>query len=51
MTDKMDDAIKAALESVERIENDTRRNFWLNAEEAKEYGLLGKIVRSIDEVK
>lgn len=38
-------------QTVERIENDTRRNFWLNAEEAKEYGLVGTIVRSIDEVK
>jgi ATP-dependent Clp protease, protease subunit len=38
-------------QTVERIENDTRRNFWLNAEEAVDYGLLGKIVRSIDEVK
>jgi ATP-dependent Clp protease protease subunit len=38
-------------QTVERIENDTRRNFWLNAEEAKEYGLVGSIVDSIDEVK
>jgi len=38
-------------QTVERIESDTRRNFWLNAQEAKEYGLVGTIVRSIDEVK
>jgi ATP-dependent Clp protease, protease subunit len=38
-------------QTVERIENDTRRNFWLNAEEAKEYGLVGTIVSSIDQVK
>ena len=36
---------------LERIENDTRRNFWLGAEEAKEYGLVGQIIHSIDEVK
>ncbi len=36
---------------LERIENDTRRNFWLGAEEAKEYGLVGHIIHSIDEVK
>ncbi len=36
---------------LERIENDTRRNFWLGAEEAIEYGLVGRIVHSIDEVK
>jgi ATP-dependent Clp protease, protease subunit len=38
-------------QTVARIESDTRRNFWLNAPEAKEYGLVGTIVRSIDEVK
>jgi ATP-dependent Clp protease protease subunit len=37
-------------QSIERIENDTRRNFWLDANAAKEYGLVGKIVRSIDDV-
>ena len=36
---------------IERIENDTRRNFWLGAEDAKEYGLVGTIVHSIDEIK
>jgi ATP-dependent Clp protease protease subunit len=36
---------------LERIENDTRRNFWLGAEDAKEYGLVGKIVHSIGEIK
>lgn len=35
---------------LERIEDDTRRNFWLEAEAAKEYGLVGKIVHSIDEI-
>ncbi len=29
---------------VERIEDDTHRNFWLSAEEAKEYGLVGRII-------
>ncbi len=36
---------------LERIENDTRRNFWLGAEEAKEYGLVGQIIHSISEIK
>lgn len=35
---------------LERIENDTRRNFWLGAEDAKEYGLVGQIVHSIGEI-
>jgi ATP-dependent Clp protease protease subunit len=29
---------------VERIEKDTDRNFWMSAEEAKQYGLVGKII-------
>jgi len=36
---------------LDRIENDTRRNFWLGAEEAKEYGLVGQIIHSIGEIK
>jgi ATP-dependent Clp protease protease subunit len=31
-------------QTIERIEDDTLRNFWLDAEQAKEYGLVGKIV-------
>ena len=38
-------------QSLERIETDTHRNFWLGAEQAREYGLVGKIVHSIDEVE
>ncbi|MBR9990379.1 MAG: ATP-dependent Clp protease proteolytic subunit [Gemmatimonadetes bacterium] len=37
-------------QTVERIEDDTRRNFWLSAEEAVEYGLVGKIIRHMDEL-
>jgi ATP-dependent Clp protease, protease subunit len=36
---------------IERIEQDTRRNFWLSAEEAIDYGLAGKIIRHIDEIR
>jgi ATP-dependent Clp protease protease subunit len=36
---------------IERVEKDTERNFWLSAEEAKEYGLVGKIIQSIGEVE
>jgi ATP-dependent Clp protease protease subunit len=35
---------------VERIEDDTRRNFWLDAPSAIEYGLVGKIVENAEEV-
>ncbi len=30
---------------LERIEEDTRRNFWLSAEEAQRYGIVGKIIQ------
>ena len=35
---------EATGQSVERIEEDTQRDFWLNTEEALEYGLLGKVI-------
>jgi len=31
---------------VEKIEHDTDRNFWMSAEEAKAYGLVGKIINT-----
>lgn len=36
---------------LERIEEDTRRNFWLGAEGAKEYGLVGRIIQKADELE
>ena len=41
---------EATGQSPERIEDDTRRNFWLSAAEAKDYGLVGKIIRGVDEL-
>jgi ATP-dependent Clp protease protease subunit len=38
-------------QSVERIREDTRRNFWLDAEAAVEYGLVGRIVESAAEMR
>ena len=37
-------------QTLEKVEKDTDRNFWMSATEAKEYGLVGKIINSIDEV-
>ena len=34
----------------EKVEQDTDRNFWMSAVEAKEYGLVGKIINSADEL-
>ncbi|MCF3974334.1 ATP-dependent Clp protease proteolytic subunit [Paracoccus salsus] len=41
---------EATGQSVERIEKDTHRDFWLNTQEALDYGLLGKIIRRVDEL-
>jgi ATP-dependent Clp protease, protease subunit len=38
-------------QTVERIEDDTRRNFWLGASEAVEYGLVGRIIASVEELE
>jgi ATP-dependent Clp protease, protease subunit len=35
---------------VERIEDDTRRNFWLDAKAAKEYGIVGRIIENVTEL-
>jgi ATP-dependent Clp protease protease subunit len=37
-------------QTIERIEDDTLRNFWLDAEQAKEYGLVGKIIGKQNEL-
>ena len=34
---------------LEKVERDTDRNFWMSAEEAREYGLVGNIVGSANE--
>jgi ATP-dependent Clp protease protease subunit len=38
-------------QSLERIEKDTHRNFWLDARQAIEYGLVGQVIRTVDELK
>ncbi|MFQ5631414.1 MAG: ATP-dependent Clp protease proteolytic subunit [bacterium] len=35
---------------LKKVEQDTDRNFWMTAKEALEYGLVGKIISSIDEL-
>jgi ATP-dependent Clp protease protease subunit len=37
-------------QTVERVEKDTDRNFWMSPEEALEYGIVGRIVKSISDV-
>ncbi len=41
---------KATGQPLERIEEDTHRNFWLDAEAALRYGLVGRIVERATEI-
>lgn len=36
---------------LEKVEKDTERNYWMSAEEAKEYGIVSKIITGINELK
>ena len=52
---KMRDRLNKVLaeqtgQPLEKIEDDTRRNFWLSAEEAKKYGIVGKIIKEQKEL-
>ncbi|MEM9221808.1 MAG: ATP-dependent Clp protease proteolytic subunit [Pseudomonadota bacterium] len=42
--------VTATGQPLERIEADTDRDYWMGADEAIEYGLVGKVVRNITEV-
>jgi ATP-dependent Clp protease protease subunit len=35
---------------IEKVKRDTHRNFWMNAPEAQEYGLVGKVISSVREL-
>ena len=35
---------------IEKVEEDTDRNFWMSAEQARDYGLVGQIINSINEL-
>lgn len=41
----------ATGQTEEQIAKDTQRDFWLNTEQAIEYGLLGSVISSVDELK
>jgi ATP-dependent Clp protease protease subunit len=38
-------------QKVEKVENDTKRNYWMSAEEGIKYGLISKIVKALSEIK
>jgi ATP-dependent Clp protease protease subunit len=37
-------------QSIERVEKDTERDYWMSAEEAKEYGIVSRIVGSAADI-
>jgi ATP-dependent Clp protease protease subunit len=37
---------EATGQTIEKLTKDTERNHWMNAGEARDYGLVGTIVRS-----
>jgi len=41
---------EATGQTAEQIAKDTARDFWLNTEQAKKYGLLGKVISSVNEL-
>lgn len=38
-------------QTMEKVESDTKRNFWMSAEEAFKYGLVSKIIQTSDDLK
>jgi len=51
MRDRVNRMIAAETgQTIERVVKDTQRNFWMNAEEAKAYGLVSRIITDTSEV-
>lgn len=42
---------EATGQTYEKIAKDTDRNFWMSADEAKDYGMISKIIQTSDEIK
>lgn len=40
----------ATGQTIEKIEKDTDRNYWMSVDEAKEYGIVGKIISNTAEI-
>ncbi len=41
---------KETGQSVEKVEQDSDRNFWMDAEQALEYGLVSRLIQSAEEI-
>lgn len=42
--------VKATGQNIKTIEKDTERDFWLDVNEAKEYGLVGSIINNVRDI-
>lgn len=52
MRDRLNQIMADATgQTLEKIEKDTQRDFWLNTQEALDYGLLGRVINSVDDLK
>ena len=38
-------------QKIERVREDIERDYWMSTEEAKEYGILGKVITKSDQIK
>jgi ATP-dependent Clp protease protease subunit len=51
MRDRFDQLFAAATgQSAQKIAQDTQRDFWLTTDEAVTYGLVGRVIRTVDEL-
>lgn len=41
---------KATGQDIERVRADIDRDYWMSTDEAKDYGILGKVIHSADEI-
>ncbi len=41
---------EATGQALEKVEQDTERNYWMSPEEARAYGIVGKVIRSASEL-
>ena len=37
-------------QSLDKVAEDTQRDYWMSAEESVDYGLVGKIISNIDDL-
>ena len=42
---------EACGQSLDKVENDTKRDYWMSSKEALEYGLIGSVIESVSEIR